>query len=955
MKPVSAERSVSRPADGNVIVCRLCRTQSEWRNVSHTGLTARSAKRKGMFMNLSFSRVARGALLPVLLRTIAFAALTFCMARNGAAAPAQSALVGDPKNPGELTRAVQDAYKGGARRITIRPGTYLLPKVEGSYFVLDGWKDAAIQARGVTLIATGNLWNHELFDLRHCVNVTLEGAALSQTSVTFYQGRIVAVGQDAAGKAYADWKPDAGYPVPPEGAKKFPSALNIVDGKTRLFKIGVGDFYDAPMDAPDKGIYRIHFKSDTLHFSAGDFGVGRYGDWGFKIHLDACRDCVIKDVTLSRSGFAPIREEGSGGGNHLLGVKWTPGPRPEGATEEPLIHSAADGFHSTDANPGPDIEDCAFKGLMLDDCIAIHGYFKKVKNADGNTLTIEDGAGALKVGEPARISDDKGFFGEAIVTDIKNNADKTAAVTLDRELGVPGGAKLSNPRSAGAGFRILRCHLGNTRSRAILVKADNGLISGNTIEYSGMSAVSIGPEYYWGEADYAQNVTVENNLMRENGRAGYGGGAVLIHGDGAMGNKNITLKNNRFQSNYQGDIDAQWTRHLTISGNVITGATPWPSAIGPQSAFLLANCRAVTLRDNLVKNSAAYKSALVSTGANLSDVTGNDSSGARADKAATGAYLHDGAPTDTNIRYIGRWDRRDKNVSRSHWGGAYLYAKFTGTSVALAGGATAGGPNFMVSVDGEPLHEVKALNVQSLKPGVHTLLAGSPGQNGEVEFRGLTLDKDAATLPTPARPVIEFVGDSITTGGGQTLPSTINYAWMSAEALNADHVQIAFSARALTTGFGCASDKAALDTQYFQMKNFNHLSDNPSIAWDFSYAPSLVVINLGQNDQCGREPEETFTASYVRFVRRIRARLPDAQIVMLRPFGGAYEKAARKAADLLQSGDRRVTFVDTSGWLEKADFVDGTHPTEAGHAKVARRLVPLLQPLPGDGRQAILR
>ena len=299
-------------------------------------------------------------------------------------------------------------------------------------------------------------------------------------------------------------------------------------------------------------------------------------------------------------------------------------------------------------------------------------------------------------------------------------------------------------------------------------------------------------------------------------------------------------------------------------------------------------------------------------------------SGVRADAAAAGAYLHDGSPTDTNLRYIGRWDRRDKNVSHSHWGGAYLCAKFTGTSVAFKGGHGAGGANFMVSVDGEPLHEVNALNLHSLKPGVHTLLAGSPGQNGEMEFRGLTLDTDAATLPTPARPIIEFVGDSITTGGGQTLPSTVNYAWMSAEMLDADHTQIAFSARALTTGFGCASDKTALDTQYFQMKNFNHLSDTPQIAWDFSYAPPIVVINLGQNDQCGQEPEDVFTESYVRFVGKIRAKLPDAQIVMLRPFGGAYGKAVQKAADsLIAAGDKRIHFVDTTGWLEKADFVDG--------------------------------
>ena len=48
---------------------------------------------------------------------------------------------------------------------------------------------------------------------------------------------------------------------------------------------------------------------------------------------------------------------------------------------------------------------------------------------------------------------------------------------------------------------------------------------------------------------------------------------------------------------------------------------------------------------------------------------------------------------------------------------------------------------------------------------------------------------------------------------------------------------------------------------------------------------------------------------------------------------------------MLRAEDKRVTFVDTTGWLEKTDFVDGTHPAEAGHAKVAQRLVPLLRPL----------
>ena len=108
----------------------------------------------------------------------------------------------------------------------------------------------------------------------------------------------------------------------------------------------------------------------------------------------------------------------------------------------------------------------------------------------------------------------------------------------------------------------------------------------------------------------------------------------------------------------------------------------------------------------------------------------------------------------------------------------------------------------------------------------------------------------------------------------------------------------------------------------------------PPTPWDFSYTPQVIVINLGQNDQCGAEPDDTMTASYVGFVQKLRATFPRTQIVALRPFGGPYEAAVRRAVETLNTaGDDRVHYIDTTGWLEKADFVDGVHPTQAGHTK----------------------
>ena len=552
-------------------------------------------------------------------------AILACAGRVRAAGPAT---VGDPKQPGQLAQAVQDAYAQGARKIVIRPGTYVLPDVGHTALTLDGWHDAAVSGYGATLILTDLRWMHDAIDLKNCAGVTLAGFTLSQNKITSYQGRIVAVGKDAGGKDYCDWKPDAGYPVPPEHDKGFLGGdVNVVDAQTRLFKVGAGDFYGVSYQALPGGIFRAQMKNGAKGGVAGDWLVGRYGDAPFKVYLNNCRGCTVQDVTLVRNGFAPLREE-NGGGNHYLHVVWALGPPPAGGTETPLVTNSADGMHMTDAYPGPDIERCIFQGLFLDDCIAIHGYLQTVTAVNGPALTLKGGVGALKASGPVRVSDTKGFFGEAAVTSVKDNGDGTATVVLDRDLGVPPGAKLSNPLADGAGYKILGCRLGNTRSRGILAKADNGMIENNIIEGCGQAAISLGPEYGWGEADYVRNVTIAGNVIRGNGRCAYGGGAVLVHGDGAMGNRDIIIRDNRF-ADYQGDVDIQWADGVTLAGNVMAGAAAWPSVIPLQSPVSLAHCRAVILRANVVRNPRVYRPLLVSLGADVTGLQGNDAAGIR--------------------------------------------------------------------------------------------------------------------------------------------------------------------------------------------------------------------------------------------------------------------------------------------------------------------------------------
>jgi hypothetical protein len=256
------------------------------------------------------------------------------------------------------------------------------------------------------------------------------------------------------------------------------------------------------------------------------------------------------------------------------------------------------------------------------------------------------------------------------------------------------------------------------------------------------------------------------------------------------------------------------------------------------------------------------------------------------------------------------------------------------------------GTQLAVSIDGDPVKFIKAgpgitlLNEKPLKPGDHLLQLGSAGQNEEVAFQGLVLDPGAGTKPVDPKPIIEFIGDSIT-----TMFVGNNFAWETAGMLGCDQTQISFSGVALTDGYGCFHSKVGLESAYFLLKNYNHIDEKPAIPWDFSYTPAMVVILLGQNDQCGKPPSETFITAYRKLVNGIRAKFPKTPIVLMRTLGGPYEKEILASYQSLHQTDPDVHYVDTTGWLDKEDFKDGVHPNAGGHLKIARKLANEIAPL----------
>lgn len=593
------------------------------------------------------------------------------------------ATVGDPAAPAKLPASLVDAYQKGARDISIAPGTYILPSTGQASIELVAWKDAVIHADAVTIVFEELA--HRPVELVRCEKVTLEGATLRYAKPAFTQGRIKAIGKDKKGATYVDWQIDAGYPVDVD-ASRF--CTDVVDQTTRLLRVGTGDVGCASSEQLGPGLFRLRGVNGRFGpAKVNDWLFTRTKGGSNVVALEGCSHCTIAKTILQNAGFGAFFESGGEGGNVFRECRVMPAPKPAGATEEELAGCGADGFHSTGTRVGPTIDRCSWEGVLHDDCIAIHGSFQSVVRSEGKKLILVAGnRGSYAVGEPVRISGTAGYFGEftclglraikekveyqqvylhrrdgrpPIVLTVKTDSgDKFALnepvkisgngsnyggficreirkfmrdddfleLTLDRESGAPKDTKASNPCRNGAGFKILNCTLGNCRSRGILVKADNGLIEGCTISGCGMSAISIGPEYFWNESDYSRHVAVRGNTLRNNELSGEASGGVFVHGDGAVGNADIAITGNVFDGNYgQRAVHVEDTDGVLISNNrFIASQLPLPGR--SRTVLDFQTSKNIKLRANSVENAPAGDS-LVTLDKSVEHVDGNDATG----------------------------------------------------------------------------------------------------------------------------------------------------------------------------------------------------------------------------------------------------------------------------------------------------------------------------------------
>lgn len=324
------------------------------------------------------------------------------------------------------------------------------------------------------------------------------------------------------------------------------------------------------------------------------------------------------------------------------------------------------------------------------------------------------------------------------------------------------------------------------------------------------------------------------------------------------------------------------------------------------------------------------------------------------------------------LKPTGRFDRSGSDLeligSAAHFG-----VSFEGTYCTLAVSTAEGQHGYLqYELDGkyEKRIRVEGLHVEiripQLSPGKHSLwiYKATEAHSGPIFIQKVKA-QNVKVLDIPNRPLIEFIGNSITCGAAAD-PSEIacgtgsyhdqHNAYMAygprvARALNLNYILSSVSGIGLYRNWN--SDGPVMPQVYEK----TDLQQGSTRLWDFSrYSPAIVSIALGTNDFSngdGKKPRlpfdsAAFTRSYVYFVKLVKSKYPKAKIALLNSpmvsgtrsdvFADCLNRVKRQT-DAAFPNDTPVAI-----FLFKAMKAGGCtgHPNVEDHAVMAEQLQPFL-------------
>ena len=273
-------------------------------------------------------------------------------------------------------------------------------------------------------------------------------------------------------------------------------------------------------------------------------------------------------------------------------------------------------------------------------------------------------------------------------------------------------------------------------------------------------------------------------------------------------------------------------------------------------------------------------------------------------------------------------------------------------------------PRFEIRLDGKKILDARL----TAKDAAVTVFEGDEKRDADIRLIKLNegnslfalreIVTDGETEPLPERPLkMEFIGDSITCGYGvegksemetfttATENAAKGYAFLTAEALDADAVLTCYSGHGIVSGYTgdpAVINDADLVPPYYEKEGRNDFR-LPTGKYpqetdrDFSqFQPDYIVLNLGTNDlswcQADAERGKAYAELYKAFLKTVRKDNPGARIlctlgVMGTGLNGMMQQAAE--AYCRETGDKQIRILLLEEQNAARDgFGSDFHPNE---------------------------
>lgn len=238
---------------------------------------------------------------------------------------------------------------------------------------------------------------------------------------------------------------------------------------------------------------------------------------------------------------------------------------------------------------------------------------------------------------------------------------------------------------------------------------------------------------------------------------------------------------------------------------------------------------------------------------------------------------------------------------------------------------------------------------------------GSKGKSGlnVVRFEGVEVASSSKIIPqNPESKWAMIIGDSITEGIGTTALSS--YSHLVGQALGERGYGYCISACGWSGWLNRGDNPPGDVPGYYVMKNgsyedelsrWNKIDGNNHSLLDSKgqisaygqddQEPSLIIINYGTNDILHKSNPTDTKASIEESIKALRKSVPNAEIVLIVPFGQYYSKDLHEA---VSKYNEKVSIIDLKrsaarSLSSKDQVFGGLHPNDRGHANFAARIL----------------